>query len=291
MSDPREEIVKTMARLIRVEEPFALATVVRTVAASAAKPGAKALIRSDGSIIGWIGGGCTRAAVEQAARRTLADGKARLIRVRPQTETDRDRATEGVEVHPSSCPSGGTVDVFVEPMLPAPRLIIMGGSPAGRALADLARRIGFAVTVAAPAAEQKGFLEAERRIEGFDLSAEPAAVASFIVVATQGRGDRAALSAALFSEARYVACIASRRKAAALKARLIEDGIAPDQVARLRGPAGLDIGAITPEEIALAILADIVCERRRGAREPLGKTNLECASSTPKAALADAIDH
>jgi xanthine dehydrogenase accessory factor len=289
MSNPREEIVETMARLIRVEEPFALATVVRTVAAAAAKPGAKALIRSDGSMIGWVGGGCTRAAVEQAARRALADGKARLIRVRPETGADRE--PEGVEVHPSSCPSGGTVDVFVEPMLPAPRLIIMGGSPAARALSDLARRIGFAVTVAAPAADQKGFVDVERRIEGFDLSVEPAAATSFVVVATQGRGDRAALGAALLSGARYVACIASRRKAAALKARLIEDGMAPDRVGRLRGPAGLDIGAITPEEIALAILADIVRERRQGAREGLGQAGAKRARSTARAALADAIDH
>ena len=291
MSNPREEIVETMARLMRVEEPFAVATVVRTVAAVAAKPGAKALIRSDGSMIGWVGGGCTRAAVEQAARRTLADGKARLIRVRPQAGADRDRATEGVEVHASSCPSGGTIDVFVEPMLPPPRLIVMGGSPAGRALSDLARRIGFAVTVAAPAAEQKGFVDVERRIEGFDLSAEPAAATSFVVVATQGRGDQAALSAALLSGARYVACIASRRKAAALKAGLIEDGMAPDRVARLRGPAGLDIGAITPEEIALAILADIVRERRRGAREPLGQAGAKRARRPRKGALVDAVDH
>jgi xanthine dehydrogenase accessory factor len=242
-------------------------------------------------MLGWIGGGCTRAAVEQAARRTLADGKARLIRVRPQAGANHDGATEGVEVHGSRCPSGGTVDVFVEAMLPAPRLIIMGGSPAGRALSDLARRIGFAVTAAAPAAEQKGFVDVERRIDGFDLGAEPVAAASFVVVATQGRGDRAALGAALLSEARYVACIASRRKVAALKARLIEDGMAPDRVARLRGPAGLDIGAITPEEIALAILADIVRERRRGAREAFGQTGAKRARSTGEAALADAIDH
>jgi xanthine dehydrogenase accessory factor len=176
-------------------------------------------------------------------------------------------------------------------MLPPPRLIIMGGSPAGRALSDLARRVGFAITVATPAAEQKGFVEVDRRIEGFDLSAEPAAGASFVVVATQGRGDRAALGAALRSGAPYVACIASRRKAAALKARLVEDGVAPDRVARLRGPAGLDIGAITPEEIALAILAEIVHERRRGTREALGQIGAKRARSTRRAALADAIDH
>jgi xanthine dehydrogenase accessory factor len=289
MSDPREEILATMAELIRAEEPFALATVVRTVAASAAKPGAKALIRSDGSMIGWVGGGCTRAAVEQAARRTLSDGKARLIRIQPQA--DSDRPAQDLEVHLSSCPSGGTVDVFVEPMLPAPRLIVMGGSPAGRALSDLARRVGFAVTVAAPAAEQPGFVDVERRIEGFDLGAEPAAATSFIIVATQGRGDRAALREALLSGAPYVALIASRRKATALKGRLVEDGIPADLVARLRAPAGLDLGAITPEEIALAILADIIRERRRGAREAPDQTEAKRSRSARKAALADPVNH
>ncbi len=289
MSDPREEIVATMAELIRAEEAFALATVVRTVAASAAKPGAKALIRSDGSMIGWVGGGCTRAAVERAARRTLADGKARLIRIQPQAEGDPP--AQDLEVHLSSCPSGGTVDVFVEPMLPAPRLIVMGGSVAGRALSDLARWVGFAVTVAAPAAEQTGFVDVERRIEGFDLGAEPAAATSFIVVATQGRGDRAALREALLSGAPYVALIASRRKSAALKGRLVEDGLAPEVMARLRAPAGLDLGAITPEEIALAILADIVRERRRGAREAPGQPEAKRARSAGKAALADPVDH
>jgi xanthine dehydrogenase accessory factor len=289
MSDPREEIVATMAELIRAEEPFALATVVRTVAASAAKPGAKALLRSDGSMIGWVGGGCTRAAVEQAARRTLSDGKAHLIRIQPQAEGEAP--ARDLEVHLSSCPSGGTVDVFVEPMLPAPRLIVMGGSPAGRALSDLARRVGFAVTVAAPAGEQRGFVDVERRIEGFDLGAEPAAATSFIVVATQGRGDRAALREALLSGAPYVALIASRRKSTALKGRLVEDGLAPEAVARLRAPAGLDLGAITPEEIALAILADIVRERRRRAREAPGQPEAKRARSARKAALADPVDH
>jgi xanthine dehydrogenase accessory factor len=289
MSDPREEILATMTQLIRAEEPFALATVVRTVAASAAKPGAKALIRRDGSMIGWVGGGCTRAAVEQAARRTLSDGKARLIRIQPRAEGDPP--AQDLELHLSSCPSGGTVDVFVEPMLPAPRLIVMGGSAAGRALSDLARRVGFAVTVAAPAAEQTGFVDVERRIEGFDLGAEPAAATSFIVVATQGRGDRVALREALLSGAPYVALIASRRKATALKGRLVEDGLAPEAMARLRAPAGLDLGAITPEEIALAILADIVRERRRGAREAPGQPDAKRSRTTRKAALADAVDH
>jgi xanthine dehydrogenase accessory factor len=289
MSDPREEILATMTQLIRAEEPFALATVVRTVAASAAKPGAKALIRRDGSMIGWVGGGCTRAAVEQAARRTLSDGKARLIRIQPRAEGDPP--AQDLELHLSSCPSGGTVDVFVEPMLPAPRLIVMGGSAAGRALSDLARRVGFAVTVAAPAAEQTGFVDVERRIEGFDLGAEPAAATSFIVVATQGRGDRVALREALLSGAPYIALIASRRKATALKGRLVEDGLAPEAMARLRAPAGLDLGAITPEEIALAILADIVRERRRGAREAPGQPDAKRSRTTRKAALADAVDH
>ena len=289
MSGPHEEVVTSMAQLIAAGEPFVLATVIRTVAASAAKPGAKALIRADGSITGWIGGGCTRSAVERAARQTLSDGRARLIRIQPRAASEP--AAHDLEVHLSSCPSGGTVDVFVEPMLPPPRLIVMGGSPAGRALCDLARRIGFAVTVAAPMADQAGFAAVERRIEGFDLSVEPAAAASFVVVATQGRGDRAALREALLSGSPYVAFIASRRKATALKARLVEDGLALAVMARLRAPAGLDIGAITPEEIALAILADIVRERRRGVREPAsGNRVARRKEVAPEPALPDGVE-
>jgi len=250
-------------------EPFALATVVRTVAATAAKAGAKAVIRSDGTMLeGWIGGGCARAAVLKAARESLADGKPRLVSVQPPDALEgqgvaagEERA--GVRFAKNMCPSQGTMDVFVEPVLPRPQLVICGASPVAVAIADLGLKMGFAVTVCAPAADQGAFVDADRRIEGYALPVEELG-ARFVVVSTQGRGDEAALQAALAVEAEYVAFVGSTKKAAALREALAERGVAPEKLARFKAPAGLDLGAITPDEIALSILAEIVALRRRG---------------------------
>jgi len=247
--------------------PFALATVVRTVAATAAKAGAKAVILPDGTISeGWIGGGCARAAVLKAARDALADGKSRLVSVQPPDELEGHGHTAGeeqggVRFAKNMCPSQGTMDIFVEPVLPRPQVVICGSSPVAVAIADLARRSGFAVTVCAPAAEQAAFADADRRIEGFALPVEEAA-ARYVVVSTQGRGDEAALLAALAVDADYVAFVGSRKKADALKAALAERGVTTDRLTKLKAPAGLDLGAITPDEIAISILAEIVAVRR-----------------------------
>jgi len=247
--------------------PFALATVVRTVAATAAKAGAKAVILPDGTISeGWIGGGCARAAVLKAARDALADGKSRLVSVQPPDVLEIQGLQAGAEqggvrFAKNMCPSQGTMDIFVEPVLPRPQVVICGSSPVAVAIADLARRSGFAVTVCAPAAEQSAFAEVERRIEGFALPVDEAA-ARFVVVSTQGRGDEAALLAALAVDVDYVAFVGSRKKAEALKAALAERGVPAERLEKLKAPAGLDLGAITPDEIAISILAEIVAVRR-----------------------------
>jgi xanthine dehydrogenase accessory factor len=247
--------------------PFALATVVRTVAATAAKAGAKAVILPDGSISeGWIGGGCARAAVLKAARDALADGKSRLVSVQPPGALDGQghKAGEeegGVRYAKNMCPSQGTMDIFVEPVLPRPQVVICGSSPVAVAVADLARRSGFAVTVCAPAAEQSAFTDVDRRIEGFALPVEETA-SRYVVVSTQGRGDEAALAAALAVDVDYVAFVGSRKKAQALKAVLAKRGVMPERLSKLKAPAGLDLGAITPDEIAISILAEIVGVRR-----------------------------
>ena len=248
-------------------EPFALATVVRTVSATAAKAGAKAVILPDGSIYeGWIGGGCARAAVLKAAKDALADGRSRLISVQPPDALDEKglkagEEREGVRFAKNMCPSQGTMDIFVEPVLPRPQVVICGSSPVAVAISELARRSGFAVTVCAPAAEQSSFDEVDRRIEGYALSVNEAG-SRFVVVSTQGRGDEAALQAALAVEVDYVAFVGSRRKAEVLKAALAKRGVAPERLAKLKAPAGLDLGAITPDEIALSIMAEIVAARR-----------------------------
>jgi xanthine dehydrogenase accessory factor len=250
-------------------EPFALATVVRTVAATAAKAGAKAVIRADGSIsAGWIGGGCARAAVLNAARQALTDGQARLVSVQP-VDVLKDHglrpgdARDGIQFARNMCPSQGTMDVFVEPMLPRPGVLVCGASPVAVAVAELAPRFGFAVTIAAPPEDHDRFSEVDARLDGCDLTGL-APTMTFAVVATQGRGDEAALQAVVNGIGGYVAFVGSHRKAAALRQVLTGRGVDPERLARVRAPAGLDIGAVTPEEIALSIVAEMVEVRRRG---------------------------
>jgi xanthine dehydrogenase accessory factor len=156
--------------------------------------------------------------------------------------------------------------VFVEPMLPRPHLTICGASPVAVALADLARRMGFFVTVCAPASEHAAFGETDRLIDGFNIPAD-GAQQGYLVISTQGRGDIAALKATIHAPAKYFAFVGSRKKAAALKSELIEEGVEYSELEKIRAPAGLDLGAITPDEIAFSIVAEMIEIRRRGQRQ------------------------
>jgi xanthine dehydrogenase accessory factor len=250
---------------------FALATVVRTVSVTAAKAGAKALIGPDGSIEeGWIGGGCARAAVVKAARQCMADGQSRLVSIAPKDALAELGAAageerDGVFFAKNSCPSQGTMDVFVEPVLPSPRLLILGASPVAVALARLAPSMGFDVAVAAAPEEHERFDPSVRRLVGVAAPAE-AGENAFVVVATQGAGDRAALKSAAGMDARYRAFVGSRRKAETLKTELAKEGVSEEALAAIKAPAGLDISAISADEIALSILAEMVAVRRRPER-------------------------
>jgi xanthine dehydrogenase accessory factor len=263
------DLIDLAASLKARGEPFALATVVRTVSVTAAKAGAKAIILPDGTVSdGWIGGGCARAAVLKAAREAIADGRTRLVSVLPkdlfaerQLQPEEERG--GVRFARNMCPSQGTMDIFVEPMLPPPSLVILGASPVAVALADIAPRFGYHLTVCAPPEDQHLFAEPDQRIEGYALPATQEGH-RFIIVSTQGRGDEAALTAALSAEADHVAFVGSRRKVAALREKIVAAGMAAERFDRLKGPAGLDLGGVTPEEIALAILAELLAVRRQG---------------------------
>jgi xanthine dehydrogenase accessory factor len=273
--DRAADILDRISSMKAKGETFALATVVRTVAATAAKAGAKAVILPDGTISeGWIGGGCARAAVLKAAREAMADGKSRLVSVQPPDVLQEQGIAagderSGVRFVKNMCPSQGTMDVFVEPVLPQPQIVVCGSSPVAVAIARLGRQIGFTITACAPAAEQASFPEPDRRIEGYALPVDERG-ARFVVVSTQGRGDEAALQAALAIDADYVAFVGSRRKAEALKAVLAQRGVTTEQLAKLKSPAGLDLGAITPDEIAISILAEIVAARRSGRPREFG---------------------
>ena len=265
------EVMDLVAQMKAAEQAFVLATVVRTVSVTAAKAGAKAIIRPDGTVVaGWIGGGCAKGAVLKAAREALADGEPRMVSVRPENllaelGVKPGDTREGVRFASNLCPSKGTMDIFVEPVLPHPSLVILGASPVAMSLAAQAGRLGYHVTLAAPAADLATAPEADMLIDSFRLG-ELHQAKRFVVVSTQGRGDEAALRAAVATEAAYHAFVGSRRKMAALRERLIGEGVAAAALDRVKAPAGLDLGAITPEEIAMSILAEITVERRRGQR-------------------------
>ena len=266
------EVMELVAQMKAAEQTFVLATVVRTVSVTAAKAGAKAIIRPDGTIVaGWIGGGCARGAVLKAAREALADGEPRMISVRPENLLAElgvrpGETKEGVRFASNMCPSKGTMDIFVEPVLPHPSLVVLGASPVALSLAAQARRLGYHVMLAAPAADLAAAVDADVVVDGFEAR-DLNNARRFVVVSTQGKGDESALRQALAIEAAYHAFVGSKRKMAALRDKLVANGLDPAAIDRVKAPAGLDLGAITPEEIAMSILAEITVERRRGQRD------------------------
>jgi xanthine dehydrogenase accessory factor len=229
--------------LRRRGEPFALATVVRCVRPTSAKPGAKAIIRKDGTVSGWIGGACAEPVVVREGLQALRDGQPRFVALVGEGGSGPGRQ-EGVREYPMSCHSGGTIEIFVEPVLPKPALILAGAGPVIDTLAKLARAMDFAVTLPAEAGQSN--------------SAYSAGPGAFIVVASHGTFDEEALERALRTEARYVSLVASRKRAAAVVESLRKRGVPAERLARLKAPAGLAIGAVTPDEIAVSILAEIV---------------------------------
>ena len=265
------EVLDLVAQMKAAERAFVLATVVRTVSVTAAKAGAKAIIAADGTIVaGWIGGGCAKGAVLKAAREALADGKPRMVSVQPENllaelGVSAGESRDGIRFASNMCPSKGTMDIFVEPVLPHPSLVILGASPVALSLAAQARVLGYHVTLAAPAAELPAQPDADTIVDGYQLG-ELNEAKRFVVVSTQGKGDEAALRAAVATRADYHAFVGSRRKMASLRARLLAEGANAAAIDDFKAPAGLDLGAITPEEIAMSILAEITQERRRGQR-------------------------
>ena len=240
------DVFAAAARLYRDGVPFVLATVVRAERPTSARPGAKAIVTGDGAFRGFVGGTCVKPAVRRESLRALADGAPRLLRISPDSPPEGVEAEEGVLEEHMACVSGGALDIHLEPYLPSRRLLLAGSSPIVQSLAALGEALGMEVRTAETAE---------------DLT--DAAEGAFVVVAGHGEGEWDTLKAALTGgRARYVGLVASPRRSAAVRERLVGMGVAEADVGRLRSPAGLDIGAETPGEIALSILAQIVEERR-----------------------------
>jgi xanthine dehydrogenase accessory factor len=263
MSNASLDVLAVVQRLHQQDEPCALVTVLRVQAPASARPGDKAVVSADGIVAGWIGGGCAQPAVVKTVRQALADGRARLIRIAPAEEGEMRELNDVLEFG-MACHSGGTLELFVDPLLPRAQLVIVGDSPVAMALAGLAPRVGLQETVVAQGADASRFPEAAQVIASDDVAELPARIApgAFVVVATQGRRDVQGLRAALALRARQVGFVASERKAQVLRAALVEAGQDEQAVAAIVAPAGHAIGAQTPEEIALSVLSAVVAARR-----------------------------
>jgi len=281
MSDLTGELFAAAQRLQQQGEPYALVSVVRTQAPSSARAGDKALVTAQGIVYGWIGGGCAQPAVLHTVRQALQDGRARLIRVAPADgETSREApAAVGDRLEfDMSCHSGGTIELFIDPILPPTRLVVIGDSPVAVALAGIAPRVGLPVTVIARGGDPQRFADASQFIDSDEpsLVAGRVAAGSWVVVATQGRRDLPGLQVALSLKAAKIWLVASARKAGALREALLAANCDSQAVSAIIAPAGQPIGAQTPEEIALSVLAAVVAARRAGRAALAAATPADC---------------
>ena len=250
--------------------PFVLATVVRVEKPTSAKPGAKAIITPDGNLSGWIGGSCAEPTVKREAAKALQDGQPRLLRLCPPEKMGLG-PQEGVNELQLTCMSGGTLEIYLEPYLPKPHLVVVGHQAAAQALAILGKDLGYTVTAVGEVTRER-FAAADRLIDQLDFSQIAITPNMYVVVASHGNYDEPALEAILPSKAAYVALVASKKRAESVRTYLRQAGLPEEQIARLKFPAGLDIGAATPPEIALSILAEIVQLRRQGAPKVHGRS-------------------
>ena len=242
--------------------PFAIATVIRAEKPTSAKVGAKAIVTEDGSLSGWIGGSCAEPTVKREAKKALQDGQPRLLRLCPP-EKMGTAPQEGVNEIALTCISGGTLEIYIEPQLAQPHLIVIGHLATAEALVNLGKGLGWRVSLLGLDVTVERFPNADQIVEELDFSKLTITKNSHIVVASHGNYDEDMLVAALQSEANYVALIASKKRANAILQYLNEANLTQEQIARLKYPAGLDFGAVTPEEIALSILAEIIQRRRQ----------------------------
>lgn len=247
--------------LLKTEKPpYAIAMVVNRVAPTSGKPGDKAIILPDGTMKGWIGGGCTRGIVLKEALLAIDQGKPRLVTISPGAELN---SRQGVVAYTMTCESGGSVDVYIEPVLQKPHILILGRSHIGMALSKLSKLTGYNVTVVAKGADKITFPDADQIVDGDQLPRNLVSDNAYIVVCTQGEGDDIALKNAIESGVGYVAFVSSVRKANSIYNSLKKQGVSVTDLARVKTPAGLDISAKLPGEVAISILAEIISVLRK----------------------------
>jgi xanthine dehydrogenase accessory factor len=279
----RRELLELASDLARRGEPFAIATVVARKSPMSAQPGDTALVTREGGFHGWVGGSCTRPTVIAEALAALADSRPRLVALDPDPDGYR---RPGLTVFPMTCHSGGSVEIHIQPVLPSPDLVVYGASPIARALVRLGKAMGYRVHAVDPTADADAFADADTvSTEPRQLRLDRATAPLFAVVATQGAWDEEAILAAMAHAPNYLSVVASPRRFGEMRALLGERAPA-GALAAIRNPAGLDLGARLPEEIALAILAEIVKEHRQ---DKDSAKKAQAPLPTPKADARDPV--
>ena len=246
-------VLERMGELARSGQPFALATVVWRQGPSSSKQGSRAIITADGRLDGWIGGACAEPVVIREAKQVMADGNARLLLLGSPDQFG-GAVPEGMTVVPISCQSDGALEIYIEAVLPVPHLVIVGSSPMAHTLAQLSRALDWSTDLVSP-----------HNFAAADAGQQRAAGRSMVIVATQGHGDEDMIERAVKMQPAYLGLVASRRRAEAVLGYLAERGVPKDQLDRVHAPAGLDLGKTTHEEMAVAILAELVQLRASGA--------------------------
>ncbi|HEX9095216.1 MAG TPA: XdhC family protein [Candidatus Dormibacteraeota bacterium] len=251
-----DDVLDRAAGLRERGETFVVATVVRVDPPTSARPGDKALIAADGTLWGWIGGSCSESLVRREALHAMGDGQPRLVKIAPDMAPEHE---PGVVAHVSTCPSAGSLDVFIDPHLPRPLLLVIGDTPAAHTLIRLGATIGYETCAVHPGAVALEFPEADHVIGSLDLVPARLGATTWAVVATMGHYDEEAIEALLPYDVAYIGLVASRKRAATVLAVLRDRGT--QGLDRVRRAADSSVGG-SQEEIALAVLAEIVAERQ-----------------------------
>jgi xanthine dehydrogenase accessory factor len=261
------DVMDRAAELARRGEEFALATVVWRQGPSSGQQGSRAIVTADGQLHGWIGGACAEPAVIREAQRVIREGQPQLLLL-GTAEQFGAAVPPGITVIPISCQSEGALEVYVEPVLPTPRLVIVGRSPMAHTLSDLAGALGWRIHL----------------VDGPDFSAADVDARSIVVIATQGHGDEEAVEQAVAAFPAYVGLVASRKRGESVLGYLADRGVAQNLLDRVRVPIGVDLGRTTHREIAVAILAELVQLRAAGALAPTGSSGSSGSTGSATAA-------
>lgn len=277
---PAVDILAFAHELRSRNEPFAMATVVRVDKPTSGRPGNKAIIRPNKDLVGWIGGSCAESVVIAESLAAMRDGHSRVIRL--SREVGLAAIPEGVVEHVMECHSGGAMDIYIEPHVQKSQLLIVGDSPIASALAALGRLMDLRVVVVAPGADRAAFPEADDLVDDLERIGDLASPGCYAVVATMGKYDTTAIRQLATSQLAYLGLVSSKKRAAAVLEELREAGVPGENLGHIRSPAGLDLAAETPEEIALSIMAEITKVRRTP------PTELPVASA-PAPLAADAV--